>query len=299
MADAVARPVSKVPARGKLLLVDSIELHNGGCALNTGIASARLGLATGLASCVGDDPLGDFLLKRMRDEDLDAAGVMRHPRIQTSATAVLVSPDGERSFIHVLGASRAITGRVAPDRLLQRYRAVHVGGFFLMPKFDGPPARRLLQRASRLGRITSLDTCWDPKKRWHLLKPCLRHVDYYMPSVEEAAEVFKRSNPEAIARAAFREGVRKMVILKLGARGCFALPRGGSPIRVPAFRVRAVDTVGAGDAFDAGFLLGVLRGWPPEKSLRLGNAAGALCVSGPGAVGRIESLEQARKLARI
>jgi len=183
--------------------------------------------------------------------------------------------------------------------LLRRYRMLHIGGFFLMPKFDGAPARRLLQRAKRFGLATSLDTCWGPKERWHLLKPCLKYVDYYMPSIEEAEAVFERRKPEDIATAALKAGVRKMVILKMGKRGCFALESGARPIRVPTFKVRAVDTVGAGDAFDAGFLYGLLRGWPSVKALRLGNATGALCVSGPGSTGKIESLGQARRLAKV
>jgi 2-dehydro-3-deoxygluconokinase len=124
-------------------------------------------------------------------------------------------------------------------------------------------------------------------------------VDYYLPSIEEAGETFASRDPRVIAERAFAAGVRKVVVLKRGSKGCYALPRGGTPIELPAFKVRVMDATGAGDCFDGGLLAGILKGFPLRESLRLGNAAGALNVSGPGGYGKLESFRQARRLAGI
>lgn len=297
VADTGVRPVSALPARGKLELVESIGLTAGGCAVNSAIAGARLGLKTGAGIPLGRDQYGDFLERRLEEEGVDTAGVVRFAGVQTSSTAVMISRDGERSFLHVIGASGALKEHDIPDRLLKRFRALHLSGFFLMTRLDGAPSARLLKRASRLGLTTSFDTCWDPRGRWHLARMCLPFVDYYLPSLEEACGTFGSRDPLKVAEHAFRAGVRRAVVLKMGPRGCIGLESGGKPVRVPAFRVRAVDATGAGDSFDAGFLAGIMRGWPFEKALRLGNATGALSVAGMGGQGNIRSMKQAMRMA--
>jgi len=298
VADTSARPVTALPERGKLRLLDEIGLHPGGCATLSAMAGARLGLATGVGIAVGRDAYGEFLTGALRREGVDLRGVTQDRRHQTSSTVVTISPDGERGFLHVIGASAGLTERGVPDRLLRGYRALHLSGYFILPALDGSPAKRLLARAVRRGLATSLDTCWDPKRRWHLVKMCLPHVDWYLPSIEEARETFASTDLKTIARRALACGVRRGVILKRGADGVYALTRTGEEHVVRAFRVKAVDATGAGDCFDAGFWSGVLRGKPLAEALRLGCAAGALSVSGFGGLGRLANGARVRSLAR-
>jgi len=298
VADVTARPIVGIPPRGKLWLVDAIGLFTGGCAVNSAIALARLGMQATIGTAVGRDGFGEFLLGRLRENRVDLAGAKTVDGYQTSSTVVLVTPDGERSFLHTEGASGAITDRMFPDALLKRHRFLHLSGFFLLPRLDGAPARRLLSRAKRLGLTTSFDSCWDPRRRWKLAKMCLPFVDYYLPSIEEAGETFGSRDPRTIASRALAAGVRKVVVLKRGAKGCYALPRDGSPVELPAHRVKVVDATGAGDCFDGGFLAGILRGFPLREALRLGNSAGALNVSGPGGYGNLRSFRQAMAVSR-
>jgi sugar/nucleoside kinase (ribokinase family) len=292
VADTKARPVDSLPATGTLALVDSVSLHGGGCALNTALALAKLGMKAGIVTGVGHDAFGEFLMGLLKRAGVDNSPVVTHPVLQSSATAVMVNRRGERSFLHTIGASAAITEKAVPDSLLRKYRALHLSGFYILPRLDGAPAMRVLRRAKKLGLVTSLDTCWDPRRRWHLVRMCLPYTDYYMPSYEEAREAFGSRDPRTIAEAAFRAGVRKGVILKTGAKGCFALFRGGAQVRVPAFKVKVVDTTGAGDCFDAGFLAGLLRRQALSEALMLGCAAGACSVSGMGSQGTIRSYRQ-------
>lgn len=296
VADTSARPVTMLPGRGKLIFIDEIGLNPGGCATLSAMAGARLGLKTGVGIAVGRDPYGDFLVGKLAKDGVDVRGVRRDPLHQTSSTVVVISPDSERGFIHVIGASAGLTDRSVSDATLRQYRALHLSGYFILPKLDGAPARRLLQRAKRLGLEISLDTCWDPKRRWHLVTMCLPFVDWYLPSIEEARETFGSSDMRTIAKRALAKGVRRGVILKRGPQGVYALTRSGEEYTIPAFKVKAVDATGAGDCFDAGFWTGVLRGKSLRESLRLGCAAGALSVSGFGGIGRLQSLAQARRL---
>jgi sugar/nucleoside kinase (ribokinase family) len=297
VADTSARPVTKLPGRGKLELIDEIGLNPGGCAVLSAMAAARLGLKSGVGIAVGRDAYGDFLVRRLAHDRVDVSGVRRDPRHQTSSTVVVIGPDSERGFIHVIGASAGLTERTVTDATLRRYRALHLSGYFILPSLDGAPARRLLARASRLGLAISLDTCWDPKRRWHLVTMCLPFVDWYLPSIEEARETFGSRDVRTIAKRALAKGVRRGVILKRGPLGVYALTREGMELTIPAFRVKAVDATGAGDCFDAGFWAGMLRGRPLRDALRLGCAAGALSVSGFGGIGRLTSLAQARRMA--
>src|SRR5690349_11103247 len=100
VADVVAKPVAEYPARGRLVQVDQMELHSGGCAANTAIALARLGVATAVIGKVGQDGFGDFLAGELARHGLDTSAVMRDDRAHTAATMVMVHPDAERSFIH-------------------------------------------------------------------------------------------------------------------------------------------------------------------------------------------------------
>jgi len=300
VADTGTRPVESLPKPGHLELVDSIGLTAGGCAVNSAIAGARLGLRTGVGTAVGRDAFGDFMKSKLESEGVETRGLIRaRTGVQSSASVVAISGGGERSFLHVIGASGSMTDNDFPDSLLRRYRVLHLSGFFLLPRLDGAPAKRLLQRALKLGLTTSLDTCWDPKGRWNLVKMCIPFADYYLPSIEEARGTFQLNDPVKIARSALYLGVRKAVVLKMGSKGSLALEHGGKPILLSALKVKAIDATGAGDSFDAGFLAGILKGMPISKALRLGNAVGALAVSGIGGQGALRSLGQAKRLAGL
>ncbi len=299
VADTIARPVDRLPRPGTLKRIEAIELHPGGNAVNAAIVMARLGLRSSVGIAVGNDGFGEFLLNRLKREGVDTRGVLTTDKHQTAATVVTVTKDGERAFTHTTGAGAAFTDRHVPDALLRKHQVLHLCGYYLMPNLDGHPAVRLLKRAKRLGLTTTFDTSWDAQERWRLLKICLPYVDYFLPSIEEAGRAFGSSNPRRVAQAALRAGVRKAVVLTRAAKGCYALPRNGSPIEVPGFRVRPVDATGAGDSFDAGFVAGLLKQYSLRDCCRLGNAAGALSVSAIGGTGLIRSFRHTARFARI
>jgi sugar/nucleoside kinase (ribokinase family) len=294
VADLVGLPVDEYPERGKLVLVDQLGLHSGGCAANTGVALAKIGIETGIIGKVGNDGLGDFMIGVLERNGIDVRGVVRDPKAGTSGTMVMVDSGGERSFIHYLGANASLTEDDVDFSLLKKTRVLHVAGSFLMPGIDGEPTAHVLKKAQSMGITTSLDTAWDSSGRWmSILKPCLPYVDYILPSIEEARRVTGQQSPEDVARVFMDHGV-KVVGLKMGEAGCY-IKSADVELRIPRYEVKAVDANGAGDSFVAGFLAGVVNDWDLEKTGRFANAVGAFCVMAVGASTGIKSMNEILK----
>ena len=292
MADLIGGPLTEMPERARLILVDEMGLYPGGCASNTAIALARLGLPAQLIGKVGRDPLGDFLLTALAGCGVGTRGLLRDPAAGTSATMVLIDPDGERRFVHYIGANAGLSFEDVDLEMVENASFLHIGGCFVLPAMDGEPTARLLQLARAAGVTTCLDTAWDASGRWlEVLAPCLPHLDYFVPNLAEARALTKLDRPTDVARALLDRGVRT-VALKMGAEGCLVLTQEGQMVRAPAYQVRVEDATGAGDAFAAGFIAGIFSDYPLEKTARLANALGALCVSGKGAAGGVTTLDK-------
>jgi sugar/nucleoside kinase (ribokinase family) len=297
VADAIARPVDDVPARGALELVDEISLHGGGCALNTASALVRLGLDARVVGKVGADPFGDFILQLLDERGVDRRGVLQDSAVSTSATVVLVDSAGERTFLHLPGANGRLRREELDEDALFSGRALHVAGALVMPELDGSPTAGILEEAKARGLTTSLDTVWDATGRWERLLPSLPHLDLFVPSLAEGSALSREPEPESVA-AWLRERGVGAVALKLGAEGCFVASEEFEGF-VPAPAVEAIDGTGAGDAFAAGLLYGELAGWPLERSAALANAAGALAATAVGAVEGVRGLEETLTLAGL
>jgi sugar/nucleoside kinase (ribokinase family) len=297
VADLLGRPIDGLPPRGRLGLVDHMALHIGGCAANTGIDLARLGISTAVVGKVGKDGLGDFVCRTMETEGIDTRGLVQAEDVNTSASMVLVGDDGERTFLHYLGGNARFTAEDVDWPVVSEAKILHVAGALVMPAFDGEPMAETMREAKKRGLTTSLDTVWDATGKWmQTLRPCLEHADYFMPSLSEAQEITGRKETLEVAEALLDVGVRN-VVLKLGEQGCY-VRTADQAVSVGAFRVKAVDGTGTGDAFDAGFLCGVLKGWDVEKTARFANAVGAMCVTALGTTAGVRSLLETEEFLR-
>jgi sugar/nucleoside kinase (ribokinase family) len=292
VADVVGRPVRDIPPPGRLSLVEDMGLHTGGCAVNTATALARLGLPVEVIGKVGDDPFGDFVIQAMAGRAIGTQGVRRDRTAGTSATMVMVGPDGERRFIHYIGANARLTLADIDLTQVKAASILDIAGALVLPGMDGQPTADLLRLARLSGVTTFMDTVWDATGRWmELLRPCLPQLDYFIPSLPEAQAITGRQDPHAAARALLDEGVG-VVGIKMDVQGCLVLNQQGDLIRMPAFQVQAIDSTGAGDAFAAGFIAGIHFGWPLEQVARFANAVGALCVTGVGATGGVLPMDE-------
>ncbi len=296
-ADVVGKPIESLPERGKLGLVERIELHSGGCAANTGIGLAILGVDTAIIGKVGNDGFGDFVVGRFQKYGIEIGGVAWDKDAATSATMVFVDSSGERSFLHYPGANATFRLEDIDTSLIHKSKIVHVAGTFLMPQFDGEPTAELLKQAQAAGVITSLDTVWDARGGWmQTMGTALAYTDYFLPSYEEAKQLASgEEDPTEIARFLIDAGV-KVVGLKLGDKGCYVRTATGDSFSIPALKVNAIDALGAGDSFVAGFLTGLVHGWDLEQCSRFAVAVGSCCVQALGANTGIRSFEETLRI---
>lgn len=295
VADAIARPVDRLPEPGTLALVEEITLRGGGCALNTSTVLRRLGVEVTLCGKVGADAFGDFLTRLVEERELGAGDLLVDPEAPTSATVVLVDGVGERTFLHVPGTNGRLRADELDPEIVYSGRALHLAGALVMPALDGEPAAALLAEARARGLLTSMDTVFDPRGRWELVRPALPHLDVITPSLAEGRAITGEEEPAAVA-ASLRESGVGTIALTMGERGAYVSGPDFTGL-VAGFAVEAVDGTGSGDAFVAGLLYGLLDGWPLERAARLANAVGALAVTAVGASEGVRGLEEALALA--
>lgn len=296
VVDVIGRAIDRYPEKGGLVVFDELEMHSGGCANNTAIGLAKLGIAVGAVGRIGTDKFGDFVLQTLNDNHVDTRGVVRDAETNTSVTFVTVASDGERSFLHYIGSNGIFSEADVDFDLIRASKILHVAGSFVMPNLDGEPTAHILRTAREAGVVTSLDTVWDTSGNWlKTLKPCLPHVDVFLPSIEEAKQLTGLDSPPDIARFLMDYGIQT-VGLKMGDQGSY-VRSGAEEFYVPAYEVNVVDTTGAGDAYVAGFLAGTVMGWDLKRTTELASAAGAACVTAIGTTAGIKDLEETMAVA--
>jgi sugar/nucleoside kinase (ribokinase family) len=301
VADILVRPVTLAQpvGGGRLFHVDPIEVTTGGIVCNTGIGLARLGLSVSAASLVGHDPWGCLIREHLASEGLDTAGLEAVPGGATSTTAVLIDPSGERSFAHHVGACAAIDlawiRRQLP--LLARAQWVILGYAGLLPglESDLADAARLIREG---GCRVALET-GGSGGRLDDVAPALPFVDLYVPSLDEAAAQTGNGEPTTIVDHYRTLGARGFVGVKAGTRGAFLSPTTGEWLEIPCLPAPGpvADTTGAGDAFLAGLLAGIVRGMDPQEAGWLGAAHAACCVTGVGATAGLRSFAETLKVS--
>ena len=297
-ADVMTRPVDRVPPVGQLTLVPEIELHLGGLAGATAVVLARLGLKVAFIGKVGQDGFGDFIVDVLKTEGVNVDKVARCTKSGTSATVVLINEQGERSFLHQIGANAELGESDFDYDFLDTVKVLHWGGPAITPGLDGEPIGHIMRKARAMGVKTSMDTCFDGQGNWFAnIEHALPHLDIVMSSLDEARHYTGQDTPEAIADFYLSYGA-EVAMVKLGGDGLF-LKTAGKTLRLDAHAVPVVDTTGAGDAACAGFLYGVVQDWELESCAKLANAVGALTVQKMGGTEGVRSLDDALAFAGL
>ncbi len=292
VADVMGKPIDTVPEEDKLALFDQMEMHIGGCAANTAIALSRLGAKVKVVGKVGADSFGDFIIDTLGEHKVDASSIVRDPTVSTAFTFAMISSRGRRRFLHTMGADATFGLEDINIEDLRGAQILHIAGTYLMPHFDGQPTADLLRETQQMGLKTSLDTAYnDQIKDWRqIIAPCLPHIDYLLPSVEEAEKITGQTDLQKMVRT-LAENCPGTVAIKLGSKGLFLKTRQIEKL-IPPYQVKVVDTSGAGDCFVAGFLRGLLEGWDEERCARLGNAVASFCIQAIGCTTGVVSWEQ-------
>ena len=286
--DLVAR-ADHLPQPGETVVGTSFNTFPGGKGANQAVAVARLGYPVAMAGNVGKDEFGPRLRKSMRDAGVDTTFVNT---VSGSSGVALITTGrhGENNIVVVPGANGLLT-----PQLLEKASAALLGAGFLLAQLEIPleTVEYLATFASRHGVPLML----DPAPARELPAALLRNVTWITPNETEAAALLKGTIGNDVGGdteddAAIFSAVDRLsalgaenVLLKLGPRGC-AIAEGHQPkqlVRIPAFPVPAVDTTAAGDAFNAAFAVGLLRGKTTMQSAIFASAVAAISVTRAGA----------------
>lgn len=292
-----------VPVFGQVeRVVREIRLTMGGSSSIMACGAARLGLRVAFCGVVGDDDAGRLTLGLLRDWGIEVTACRVDPANPTAVTVVLAR-DEDRAILTALGTIGALTTEDIPSDLVARARHLHVGSTALQPRLRaGLPDLFLHARAA--GTTTSFDANWDPDERWDDLDGLLATADVCFPNLEEGRHWTGRVEPEEVARGIVARAAATgrsaearplTVALKLGADGAIAV-LGDEVVHAPAPRVSVVDTTGAGDTFDAGFVTGMLHGWSLERTLMFATACGSASTRAIGGVDAQPTLDEALAL---
>ncbi len=272
-----------VPVFGQVeKLVERAALTVGSSSVIFACGAARLGLRVAFVGVCGEDVFGRFMLEEMDKRGVDISNVIRVPNGQTGLTVILNrlfdGAQSDRAMLTHAGLIASLRADQLPDELLSQARHLHVASYFLQTALQ-PDLPDLFRRARALGLTTSLDTNWDPAEQWAGVRELLPLTSVFLPNHAEARALTGEADPRAAASALASAG--GTVVIKLGADGAVGV-QGKHFVQVSSIPVQVVDTVGAGDTFDAGFVYGFLQGWDLENCLRLGAVCGALSTEKPG-----------------
>jgi sugar/nucleoside kinase (ribokinase family) len=294
--DVLGRPVTRIPPRQDVDLIDEIRLTVAGTAAGASVDLAKLGADVLAMGAIGEDAAGNFIIDTMCRYGVDTSGLVRKSGVQTSATMLPIRPNGERPALHVLGANAELTEDDVDLDAIAGAKHLHFGGTYLMPKLDGAPTARILEFARSRGVPTTLDLiAIDRPDLLEVIVPALPYVDYFMPGLDEARMICGLHDRHDVIRFFLDRGVGKTVF-KMGVEGSSIAWRGTdgeiAEIRVPAFAVPVVDSTGCGDAYCAGFIVGLLRDWDLVECARFGTAAAGLVITGLGSDAGIVDFDQ-------
>jgi sugar/nucleoside kinase (ribokinase family) len=289
--DCLGWPFTAVPPGGGCNFIDELTLAVSGAAGTAAIAAAKMGLKTLAVGGVGDDLMGKWVLERLADFGVDAAGMQLIKGGKTSSSIVTTRADGSRPALHMKGATGDF---YVDDKLLEQVtdaKVVHIGGIGLTETMDrrGRNAE-LMQEAKRKGAITTLDVFATSPDDMKAVADVLPYVDYFLPSIEEARALSNIEDMEQAARFFLDIGVQ-CCVFTLGGDGAYYHHSNGTRFALPAFDIDVKCTCGCGDAFNAGFAVGLCRGMPAETAVRFAQATSALNATGLGSQAGVQSFD--------
>lgn len=290
--DVVGRPITEIPPNEEGRLIEQIACAPAGTAAGAACIAARLGVRTGVAGAIGSDLTGKFVRFALEDGGVDTSLLTTLEVYPTSTTILPIDEQGRRPTLHAPGA-----GSVPPlsDELMHAatsVRCLHYGGIGA-PTLDGGPGESLLKAAKSAGVEVVCDLIAPGPTAAEELARLLPHVDWFLPSAEEARLLTGEEDLQAAADAFLAMGAKNCVI-KDGGRGA-VLAAGELRGRLPAFRIEVVDTTTCGDSFCAGFVAAHLKGASDFDALRFAAATAAMVAQGLATYGKLESYEQVER----
>ena len=288
--------VDRLPKPGETVVGGNLETFSGGKGANQAVAAGRMGARVSMIGQLGNDSLASLLLTSLKSAGASTDLVGRSD-CSTGAAVILVLPDGENVIVISPGANATVTPSLATERL-----SILREGSYLLSQLEIPIES--VQESLAVAKARSATTILDPAPARPLPAELLQNVDFLTPNETETLTLLGGpslsmdvdSDVELAAKKILALGPRT-VVLKLGARGCMIATEQGS-IRVPGFKVSAVDTTAAGDVFNGAFATALAEGQTVQHAANFANAAAAISVTRPGAQNSVPSRLEVNRFLR-
>lgn len=287
-ADLVMTGLPNLPILGRELVGTGFRMTLGSSSAITAVRLATLGLPVDFMGWVGDDEMGRYVTQQLVVFGVGTQPIRTITGAATGVTLVLTYPR-DRAMLTYPGVMAEFDGQEINHDLLSGYAHLHVGSFFLQSALQAHlPA--IFQVAHAAGLTTSLDCGWDPTEQWQAnphLQPTLAVTDWFFPNESEATALTAGTwQPLKLA-----EQVGGTVVIKRGAEGAMAIyPPNHEIVNRPTLAVEVVDTTGAGDAFNAGYLYATLTGQADPLAFAI--ACGAQAVTQVGGTTNAPTAEE-------
>lgn len=268
-------------------LMDDATLTIGSSSAICACGLARLGLRVAFVGKVGDDEFGRFMMRELTARGVETHAIRVDPALKTGLTVILSRQGGhDRALLTYPGSIAALRYADIDLSLLSRARHLHLGSYFLLEALR-PDVPALFDVAHKCGLTVSIDTNYDPHETWEA-GDALRRADLFLPNEAELRAITRVANIET----ALRSLAVPTIAAKLGEQGALAR-QGDEIVLASSVPVTVVDTTGAGDSFDAGFIYGYLNRWPLDQSLRFATVCGSLSTRAAGGTTAQATVEDA------
>ena len=280
-----------MPENEKEKLAEDMRFAMGSSSAITAHNLSMIGSNVGFLGKAGQDTFGDFMIDQLGQGGVETSHIIRDGAVKTGATIVLANPP-KKALLTYMGAMTEMTIDDINFDYVSQARHLHMGCYYLQTGLI-PDVSWLFAKAKDLGLSTSLDTNWDPSEKWSKdIYKVLEQTDIFLPNDDEAIRIgHAKTLDEAVERLS---KIVKVLVVKKGSGGAM-LSVEGEIISDDGFRVNAVETTGAGDSFNAGFIHSYLKGESWDKCLRFGNACGALAVTAIGGTGAYQNKAEVHK----
>jgi sugar/nucleoside kinase (ribokinase family) len=293
--DVLGRHVETIPPGQNIDIIDEIRLTVAGTAAGSAVDLAKLGADVVTMGAIGKDEPGNFIVDTMNRYGINTDNLVRKDGVQTSCTMLPIRPNGERPALHVLGTNAELSLDDINWDAIKAADYLHFGGTYLLPKLDGEPMAEVLKFAKENNTVTTADILAVPHDDMlSIIEPSLPYIDYFMPGIEEAAMIsgIDEDKTEDIINFFLDKGLKYAVFTMGGAGSMIGSRELDEWIRVPAFKVPVVDSTGCGDAYCAGFIVGLTKGWSLDQCGLFGAAASAQVITGLGSDAGIVDFDQ-------
>jgi sugar/nucleoside kinase (ribokinase family) len=293
--DLILNQIDSFPEMGKEKLAQEMTLTLGSSSAIFASNLSSLGSKVSFLGKIGQDSFGELVINSLESKGVNTELIIRCNNLKTGATIVL-NYDEDRAMVTHPGAMETLILDDISESALKTARHLHFSSYFLQPGMK-KTIGKMFELAKNLGLTTSFDAQWDPEEKWDLdLQSVLPFVDVFIPNKQELLHLTQKSTiKEALDSIS---SVANIVALKMGNKGSLVFLDGKEIEKQAFLNTNVVDSIGAGDSFNAGFIHKYIQKYPVEECQEFGNLTGAVSTTAAGGTTAFSNHDGVIKIAK-